>query len=522
MCELAILMLVVDRLRAEPAPAEQAELQPAVIYYDPGQGADWHQVKQQLASTGAVRVLLQFSNETVILPAHSYQLLDINSARRYRRLYPVEDVLAWNTPLSSLELLALHPLPEIRIQSRPIEMEQQQYDLVHVLYYFESRQWEKVEQWLAANPAHRDHPFFQACFYSLTNRPEDACEASTLALTQTSPLPSGNQSSDPGLLWMVHGLHCARSGRPDEAAAAFRLASGEDGVLAPLYWWADDRMQQGKTGEELIRPIEQWLTASPGGTAKTIRVLHRAGLYQLALDRLDRLSADASTDTASLSLLTPLRFECLIHTKQLALAVLLYHEHPQCWSSGQARMDGLICRLILADGKAASLAQIINQLVPGEADLLQERAVSLGLFREAEALSPYLTNPLSLAFFLFRSGYVLRAAGHFLQAMKKGSLDSAGYRCLGDILYYRKAYVQASGIYEYLLAQTPEDPALRSALALACLRQSEELLEESIHIFPSSMFLKEEANKVAEGILRMEASDALTRWHWAERNHFHE
>jgi tetratricopeptide (TPR) repeat protein len=499
--ELAILLLAVDH---EQQPDNLQEGHYPVIVFDPVQGTDWQQVKEALRESGASRILLQFSHESLTIPPHSWNLTDCCS-RRYRRLYHAEDILASASPFVCVELYETLPLPDLSIHTRPILHEDQGYDLNRLLYYFDTRQWEMAEQLLSEADPSTEQLFARSCYYGMTNRYEEAFAASLQAL-------SHQNHQDPAGLWLIHGIHAAKCGRSEEAAIAFRMSYNQGRQTGPLYYWADELMQQGKINQEIIAAIGLGVPASPEREEHLICLMLRIGAYDTALEALEQQQTSAPR-------LNMLRFDALLGTGRIAEAAMLFQEQQTGWDPCRLPMDDLLCKLILADNEVARMA---SPLTPYQLESLQERAVSLGLHRYAEELQPFMPEPLSIAFALFRSGYVMRAAAFFLQAMQTNALDSRGLRCLGEILYYRGAYVQASGMFEYLLSQTPEDPALRTALALACLRQSEGLLDESMHIFPSSVFLREEAEKVAAGIRRMEQSKAITRWHWAQRNHFHE
>lgn len=528
MSELAILIMIVDSEKPTVGPDGPFP----VITFDSEPSTSWTEVKDLLKQTGAPNLLLLFSNETVLLPVHGWSLID-TQYRRYHRLYNTSDILASDSPLIFIDLFEVAPLPELNMASREINYGEQGWNEARQLYSFHTKNWNLLESLLDKNSIEADHLFALSCLYGLTYRYEEAYSATQQALSleaadgdsrtrQSVELPHSGSKQDAlelppshqGRLWLAHGLHAAKTGRMEQAATAFRMSFTESGSTEPLYYWADELMSQGFTGEEAVAPIESWLESiqAMNKALHLILLKHRVGLHARILN--DCEPGVCSSD----QLLARIRFDCLILAGRIAEAVLWFREQDQAYHS-RFPLDALLCEMLLADDNLPAMA---SALQPYELYALQERAVTLRLFPYAEALQTYIDQPLSIAFSLYRNGYVMRSAVYFLQALKDNKLDQDGYRRLGEILYYRGAYDQSVGMFEYLLSQNPDDAGLRTVLALACLRQSEALLNESMSIFPSSLFLREEAEKVAAGISRMEQSSAITRWNWAERTHFHE
>lgn len=531
MSELAVLILIVDSEKLTVGPDGPFP----VITFDSDQSTSWTEVKNLIKQAGASKLLLLFSNETVDLPPHGWNLID-TQYRRYQRLYNTADILASDSPFIFLDLFEVSPLPELNIASREINYGEQGWDEARQLYGFHTKNWALLESLFDKTSIKTNHWFALSRLYENTYRFEEAYSATQQALSleracgdsRTSqsvelppPAPSLPGPEDAqefpenhqGRLWLAHGLHAAKTGRMEQAATAFRMSYTESRSTEPLYYWADELMSQGFTGEEAVAPIESWLESiqAKNKALHLILLKHRVGLYERLLD--DCEPGICSSD----QLLTRIRFECLILAGRIAEAVLWFREQDQAYVS-RYPIDALLCEMLLADNNLPSMASALQQY---ELCALQERAVTLRLFSYAEALQTYVDHPLSIAFSLYRNGYVMRSAVYFLQALTDNKLDQNGYRCLAEILYYRGAYDQSVGMFEYLLSQAPDDAGLRTVLALACLRQSEALLNESMSIFPSSLFLREEAEKVAAGIQRMEQSSAITRWNWAERRHFH-
>ncbi|MCR8635030.1 hypothetical protein [Paenibacillus radicis (ex Xue et al. 2023)] len=525
MSELAVLSLIVDSKKQTPDPGSPYP----VIAFDPESGATWNDVKKQIMQSGAQKVLLQFSNETIDIPAHNWNHIDYQF-RRFHRLYDSVDIITSVSPLIFIDLFAPLPLPGLSIVSREINFDEYGWKTTRLLYFFDTHNWDQLEIMLSKNNLHIDDLFALSCLYEQTNRFEEAYAASLKALTleesaQTNdrqrngtplselpiPVTQDLPMFDPARLWLAHGLHAARCNRNEEAATAFRMSYAENPHMDPLYYWADELIRQGFSQEEAIIPIVKWLETDPDKEERYIRLLHRIGLFSAALKSLEQIT------TASHHQITRIYFDCLIQVGRIAEAALLFHEQDEAYKK-KYPTDALLYKILLADD---NLSALISPLAQYELVALQDRAVSIRLFSYAETLQGYISEPLSLAFTLFRNGYVMRSATHFLQALKNNTMVQDGYRCLGEILYYRGAYQQASEMFEYLLSQAPDNAALRTALALACLRQSEVLLKESMYIFPSSVFLREESEKVGSGIKRMEQSAAITRWKWAERTNFH-
>lgn len=519
MAELAVVMLAVD---SEPQASNQNGPFP-IICYDPDLGAGWQEVQVQLAETGVLRVLLQFSNESVEVPPHYWNHLDLRH-RRYSRLYSAEEILSSISPISCIELYPGLPLPDLTIRTRPVHEEEQGWRNSRLLLYFHTKAWDRLELVLNESSTTSAELFMLSCFYARTNRFEEAYATSLKALSQDEAKHAAEKEHnrepesflcDPADLWLAHALHAVSCGRHEEAVTAFKMSYAERPRMEPLYFWADELIRLGSTDEEAVAPIEQWLDHFPHHEEGLIRLLYRVGMYGKALEKLERWE---STDDSFIRL----RFDCLIRVGRIAEAVLFFREQTDDYRNGHST-DRQLCELILADTNTDNnIDNVLSPLTSFELTLLLERLVALRFFHYAAKLQPYLGSPLPIAHVLFQNGYVMRAAAYFLQAMKDNAINPEGMRCLGEILYYRGAYEQSASMFEYLLSQAPQDTSLRAALALACLRQSEALLNESMHIFPSSVFLREESEKVASGIKRMEQSEVITRWRWSERKNFHE
>ncbi|MEW9700325.1 hypothetical protein [Paenibacillus sp. SI8] len=516
MPDLAVVLLIVDN--EMPVSIQQTSF--PVILCDSDKSAAWQEVKHQIVQSGAPKVFLQFSNETIDIPQHAWNHIDWQY-RRYRRLYDATDIISSVSPLACIDLAPPLPLPGLILEASEIRSDHRERRSIaaKLLYFFDTLNWGNVHNILNESSLKPNDLFALSCLYEKTNRFEEAYATSLKALSlEKAGLNEHDLSTEQGpalcdqaRLWLAHGVQAARCERYEEAAAAFQMSFTERQHMDPLYYWADELMQQGFDGEEVLVSIEKWLVKDPIKEERLIRLLHRIGMYNKALERIER-------EETGMQHLTRIRFDCLIRIGRIAEAVLLFLDQGDPYSKNHPT-DDLLCSILLADDAEQG---IVSSLSSYKQEALLERAIALHLFPLAERLQTFSLSPLSLACSLFRQGHVMRSAALFLRALKDNTLDQTGYRYLGEILYYRKAYEQASGMFEYLLAQLPNDASLRTALALACLRQSEALLNESMYIFPSSVFLREEAKKVALGIKRMEQSDAITRWKWSERKNFHE
>lgn len=514
MSELAVVVLAIDSLPFASGPNRDF----AHVLYRPERPGAWQETIRQVRESGASRVLLQYSHETVDIPAHGWRYVDWRF-KRYRRLYAAEAFAAFSSPWSCLEPLPdlLQPLPGWAADSRELggALPDEAHWIVRLLYAFDQEQWDAAERLIAEWPGslpEADALFAAACLYDRTNRGEEAYAAGVRALSG-EPEPGKPAACDPSRLWLAHGLHAIRLGKREQAAAAFCIADAERAEVEPLVCWLDDMIRAGEPEEKAIASVAEWLAGESASSFRLAQALHRAGLFERALAAADEVAA---ADEASL-VLARIRFDGLVFAGRLSEAMLLLMEQPDGYRSLFPSDDGL-CRLMLADGDADQVAATMPR---EELDAAIERAMELRLFELAERLKPFAASggePFAAKW--FRRGYVLRSAACDLTTLREGALDREGYRRLGVALYYRGAYEEAAGMFEYVLAHAPEDASLRTALALACLRQSESLLGESMHIFPSSLFLREEADKVRAGIEALETSGALPRWRRAERRNF--
>ncbi|MBO9606882.1 MAG: hypothetical protein J7639_13065 [Paenibacillaceae bacterium] len=540
MSELAVVVLPVDGLPLAIQPKQEAVYVP----YRPELPEAWPETIRQVQASGASQVLLQYSHESVDIPAHGWRYVDWR-CKRYRRLYAAETFAAFPSLWSCLELQPelLQPLPGWKAdrRERDAAASDEAHLIVRLLHAFDQELWDEAERLLqerAGSLPEADALFAAACLYDRTNRSEEAYAAGKRALS-SEPEPGRPPACDPSQLWLAHGLHASRIGKREQAAAAYCIADAERAEVEPLVCWLDDMIREGEPEEAAIAAVADWLATDPEPGFRLALTLHRAGLFERALEAAETaavseeaapLPAGTGSDGLLLSpdcncrsslLLARIRFDGLAYAGRLADAMLLTMEQPDAYRS-RFPADDALCRLLLADGEAGALAGAMSG---EELAAAIGRAFDLRLFELAERLQPYAATAAGaeaepLAAHYFRRGYVLRSASLDLASLREGGLDPAGFRRLGTTLYYRGAYEEAAGMFEYVLAHSPGDASLRTALALACLRQSESLLGESMHIFPSSLFLREEADKVHAGIKTLESSGALPRWRRAERRNF--
>ena len=523
MSNLVIVVIMVDSQPFIPV----LESYP-VILYGPYDHTPWQQILDQISQAGAIKVLLQFSNESITVPEHEWNFLDFE-VYRYARLYPAADLLKSSSPLTFIDLYPTLPLCELQITTRPILDDNDSFEINRCLYYFQTSHFDELQRFLDGEQEKARHHLLDSIVYSTTNRFEEAYLLSKKALSQSS-------TKDNQMLWLVHGLNAAACNHDEEAKAAFHMSYTENHRVESIYIWADHLMSKGYNSYEIINLLKPRLV-DDSYHAALIGLYYRIGANQEALDLLEaakefdqtRAQTDPdSNDSSSASVLsetstfptlfTHLHFNCLIRLGRVAEAILMIREQAKAYFQ-RYPADALLADLILADGK---LEEKVSQLPAPILEAVQERAVQVCQFELAKQLQAWIAEPLSLAKTLYRYGYVMRSANYFIDAMPGGQLDPEGYRYLAEILYRRRAYDQSTQIFEYILSQLPDDGSIRTALALASLRKSEQLLDESMHIFPSSAFLREEAAKVAESIKRMEQSKAITGWRWSERNNFHE
>lgn len=513
MPELAILLFPVHS--APHYGGEQDEAFPLIVYQTESQNP-WQAVKDKLAQTGASRVLLQFSNESISIPEHAWRHLD-PERRRYRRLFAAADIDHAPSPLWLIDLYPPAPLPDLAIQSEPLPDSSQSSLWPLLMYALQTADWKLAER-LLERPEAEALPLLRSIWHLRTNRFEEGLQISQAALDKESgqsetPLPEvDEQSRDDALLWRVYGILAARCGREKAAGKAFRSSFLLHPGMDPLLDWADELLQQNRTADEIASAVQGWLEATPEKEVYSLLLLNGLGLYPQALEILEKLHNNSSPLSPSLA---RIYFQCLVRAGRHEQARSLLQVQGEAYSS-RYPIDGYIGKLL--DGEPP---EAFAKLPAYELEALLEHVLALRLFSPAESLAPLLSDSSGYAHLLYRNGFVMRAASRFLALMHSDTLAPAGLRCLAEILYFRGAYQQAAGIFEYLLAAAPDDAGLRTALALACLRQSEKLLGESMYIFPSSAFLREEADKVEASIRRMEQSHALTCWRLAERANFH-
>ncbi|WP_158560232.1 hypothetical protein [Paenibacillus contaminans] len=293
----------------------------------------------------------------------------------------------------------------------------------------------------------------------------------------------------------------------------------DDQAAVPFASWlrrADEMLQAGESEAKAEAEMEKLTEEAPehARAVALIELLYRAGLFLAAFDRIE------STGIADR------KFDCLIRLGRIAEA------NEWLWSRkadateedagksevGRLETDEWLCRLLLAPEKAQSL---IGRLSSSFAVKLFERAVQLDIFPIAEPLLARSTDLLPYAKSLYRNGFVMRSAPIWIALVENGKIDPEGYRSLGEILYWRGVYGEAASFFEYVWSLKPDDDKLRTQLMLANLRRSGKLLDDSMVLFPSSSFLREERRKVEEAIGRLEASEPFPRWFGFERMRFH-
>lgn len=543
--DLAILLLPVH---APPHTAARADHIPVIICSS-FSDSDWQRARREALHCGASRFLIQFSNETVTLPEHQWRHLG-SIKRRYDRLRSTDEIRQAESPLSLLDLYPPFPLAGLTIHTTPLPSPTEHAGIGQMLHSFFTGQWQQLEQSLTESSSLLQLTALSLC-YLRTNRPELAYTASGQALSRLGNQEDKQPDSLSSFLWRLHGWNAARCGITQEADEALRNSYFLQPALPTLLDQADEWLKQGKLPEEAAELFEAWLIEKTFISIRNRLMLYvRLGLHRQALELFSHerdnshqkgprlhgrddskgpeLSSQPSeaaeeseallqTDDGTDPELLQLYAECLIKTGQIQEAVhFMQNRSEMFWRYNPA--DLLAARLL--EGEAPNT--VSYGLGADVLEALLERLIALGLLQHAEALKDRCQDPLLYGKLLFHNGYVMRAAAFLLEGMKQGSLDSPGYRCMAEILYYRGAYEQSAAIFEYLLSQSPEDAALRTALALACLRQSEKLLNESMHLFPSSAFLREEAEKTAASIAKMEQSHVMTHWRLSERGRFHE
>jgi hypothetical protein len=511
--DLAVLLIHVD---GEQLPA-LTDCPYPVIASPPGRRAAWTNIKKQLRASSAARVLLLFSNETTDFATSGWSGC-YSQPEIYARLFSSSRLLAAPSLLTALiPLLPPKPLPGFTVQAREIRWQEPGYHLEQLLYALTTKHLAEAEKLLAGFDYGAADSLVRSRLHAAANLPDAAYATTRRALDDIDglsepPAKRTGTNYQRAQLLLAHGLHAAQVGQDGEAALAFNRSYLHSPSIEPLLAWADERLKLGYSGAEVLTPIEQALSATPAREERMIRLLHGIGLDQEVVQRFD---------TAPLpgDLMAQIHFDCLLRSGQKDAAYAWFQTQGESYTVRYST-DRLVCEWCQAtdDLTRNSLAAAVEA---ADLEVLQDRLVGLRLYAEAEALQRFVADPMSLGHRLFTHGYVMRAAAFYLSAMSNNTLDRAGYQRLAEILLYRGADEQAAEMLEYLLRETPEDSRLRSTLALACLRQSRKLLEESMRLFPSSVFLREEADKTAIALKRLADSGAITVWQLRERGNFH-
>lgn len=462
-------------------------------------------------------MLLLFSHEKLDLPPYGWSGC-YSQYYRYDRLIPAARLLAAASPLAVLPLLPTTALPGVAYPThkREIHWLEQGYQAEQLLYALISKNVQQAGQLLAVFDYGEADALVRSRLLAAMNRPEPAYALSRRSLDKVEEPSAASPTAstyEQAQLLLAHGLHAALTGHTEEAVVAFERSYHQWPGIEPLVAWADERLRLGYTDKEVIEPIAQTLALAPGSDAFLIQMLHAIGLDRDALQHLEAASLTGHP------FLAQIRFECLIRTGQLDTAAAWFQAQGEAYASRYS-IDRFVWEWSQAPDDNTRL-KLVCSLSAGHLEDGLDRLVALCLYTQAEALQPFLANPLALGHRLFEHGYVMRAATFYLAAMQKNTLDRAGYQRLAEILLLRGADEQAAEMLQFLLRETPEDPRLRSALALACLRQSRKLLEESMRLFPSSAFLREEADKTADAIKQLAERGAVTVWRLRERGNFH-
>jgi len=479
------------------------------ICYDPKAGMPWDSVIEHVRHSAAKWVLLLYSNEELGL----WNSTICAYHPQYHRLFRKDYFLRF----SSLSDTIKNSQAIFKVITHEMDGAVEEWVQNRAVYYMDKGDWKNAENLLMKRMAkitNADLYFLLSKVFYGTHRFVEAVQ------TIEKAIELHDEKDDVHIadLLLLQGNIAATLGRLDQGGAAYRASFDRNQRVEPLLSLGELLMRQGRNDEE----IAQELAAFVQDTGLVIDTMYQLGAYNISM----KLIQESKLDTR--------KFECLIMTGQIGQAIDSVRDFGEM--NKDRVLDLVLC--FLSENKVPSYRQFKTLETHEEGSLfidllsqdhlpqddqirslLIDRALELRLLNVAEKLIQ--GDSLLFGKRLFQKGYVMRSANYLIEALAQQKLDHEGYRYLGEILYHQGKYSEAASFFDYLLNHSPTDAALRTALILANLRQSEQLLSEALNLFPSSTFLKEEQGKVGKNIALLEQTRAMTQWEGKEKRNYH-
>ncbi|MCF6093306.1 tetratricopeptide repeat protein [Microaerobacter geothermalis] len=500
-----------------------------VIYYDPEKGQTWHQVQKRLNQLSVKWVLLLYSNENLIAKDYWFEDLSIYQ-KAYQRLYQTETFLTFSSLLDAVSFGKASPPSLLEIKRKEIEWEKEGWRKNRTIYLLEKGDWAEAEtivkNGIAENPV-ADMCYLLAHLYDQTHRYHEAA----VAVEKGIEIHDDQAEISKANLFLLQGKIAEKTGDYKKAVTAYQCSFHESEQAEGLVCWAELMEREGHKEEDILRQLDDFFEEGEYSKEHLIEVMVQIGTFSAAMKMIQETG------------LTTRKYECLIMTGQIPQAIDWLQDKWELQPN--LLLDLILCYLSeklpvpyqqlkkiemqeegplfiqLLTASSSISPQSVSKRDRELLSLLLNRALELRLVHVAEMLHQPFEDELFLGKKLYQKGYVMRSASCFIEALEKQKLDHEGYRYLGEILYHQGKYEEAASFFDYVLSQFPSDASLRTALILSNLQQSYQLLNESLTMFPSSTFLREEKEKVRMNIERLEHTHALTQWSGMERKNYY-
>jgi tetratricopeptide (TPR) repeat protein len=490
------------------------------IYYSLEEKKSWKEVLNRIEKSPAQWVLKIYSNETIVNKEWTNSFTVYEHA--YDRLFRKDIFLAFPSLPNTINNHRVPSLLFPNLQKREFLDNEKGFNLTRAVYLIEQKEWKMAEIMVQQESEQTQKPelhFVMAYIYFHTNRFQEGLVSINNAINQFQE----NTEIPIAEMYFLKGKMYSGLDESENAVKLFQESFLGSWKVDPIVAWAEEIKRLGETEGEITSKIQQFLRDSNINSIEyIIETLCGIGAYSSAMRWMESTTMNKR------------KYECLMITGKTVEAMNTIQKLEI--DTPEKVIDFVLCSLSEGIFPNDQQKQLLERLDQGDVfiellrkpenklglldhdrikpliERLLNRALQLKMLQIVEKIGQEFYDSLELGKKLFQYGYVMSSANYFLDALENKNLDLEGYRYLGEILYFQKNYEEASSFFEYLHSQSNTDPTLRTALLLSNLHQSEQLLSNALLMFPSSVFLKEEKEKVKKNIKVLEKTNALTHW----------
>ncbi|WP_232698144.1 glycosyltransferase family 2 protein [Brevibacillus daliensis] len=294
-----------------------------------------------------------------------------------------------------------------------------------------------------------------------------------------------------------------------------------------LISWADYLQETGASDSEIAEQLMGLVQPEqPEDTCMTIHALLHIGAFSTALFILDEHMLHTPK-------YTNLQLICLIQTGQLSVSVALIKKMIAAFPEENRQtllIDWALCSwseqriLPYTFYEAMEVEQKImirsienwvleekgvqqttdNKATIDFIQIIMERAVEYRLLRLAKRLSEWnscLLIPYAKA--LYQEGHILLSADILLDLLEQQQLDAEGHLYLGEILYLKGFYAQASTMFEGVISLASDNWKARMGAAASYLHLAREVAFDTITAHPEAEIVRQDLQKLEASLKAM-------------------